>query len=372
MIDTIKNICVVLPTYDESENIHNTLEQIFLNKNNLKDFKLSVLVVDDNSPDNTSGLVKDLIKKNPELYLINGEKKGLGDAYKRGINYALNKLEADLIVQMDADGQHDPSLISKFVGLCNQYDVIIGSRFTEGGGTPDFSTRRLLLSKMGNFLVRYLGGAYLVKDCTSGFRVIKREVIEKCDLSSFPTRGYSFQSWLICELLKNGALIKESPIIFNKRKAGDSKLSFADQSEFMINILRIRFNNSEDFIKYCLVGSSGVIVNLGIYYYLTRIFELPITISSPIAIEISILSNFILNNFWTFKSRQSKKSTGIRILNFHIVAGVAGIMNYLCFLFMVYLAEINDLIAVVLGITIGIIFNYAGNSLWTFRKEQKY
>ena len=86
MIDRIKNICVVLPTYNESENIHNTLEQIFLNKNNLKDFKLSVLVVDDNSPDNTSGLVKDLIKKNPELYLINGEKKGLGDAYKRGIN----------------------------------------------------------------------------------------------------------------------------------------------------------------------------------------------------------------------------------------------------------------------------------------------
>ena len=270
MIDRIKNICVVLPTYNESENIHNTLEQIFLNKNNLKDFKLSVLVVDDNSPDNTSGLVKDLIKKNPELYLINGEKKGLGDAYKRGINYAVNKLEADLIVQMDADGQHDPSLISKFVGLCNQYDVIIGSRFIEGGGTPDFSTRRLLLSKMGNFLVRYLGGAYLIKDCTSGFRVIKRKVIEKCDLSSFPTRGYSFQSWLICELLKNGALIKESPIIFNKRNAGDSKLSFADQFEFMINILRIRFNNSEDFIKYCLVGSSGVIVNLGIYYYIAQ------------------------------------------------------------------------------------------------------
>ncbi len=369
MIDRTKNISVVLPTYNESEYIHITLEQIFLNQENLKNYKLSVLVVDDNSPDNTARLVRQLQQQYSDLHLINGEKKGLGDAYKRGIKYALKNLEADLIIQMDADGQHDPSLIKKFVDLSNEYDVIIGSRFIKGGKTPDFSTRRLFLSKMGNFLVRYLGGAYLVRDCTSGYRVLKRDVLEKCNLSSFPTKGYSFQSWLICELLKQGAVIKESPIIFEKRKAGGSKLSFADQFEFMVNILRIRFNNSEDFIKYCLVGSSGVFVNLGIYYFLTRFINLPITISSPIAIELSIISNFILNNYWTFKSRQSQKSIGIRILNFHIVAGVAGIMNYLSFLLIVYLLEINDLIAVVLGIAIGIIFNYAGNSLWTFRKE---
>ena len=360
---------MVLPTYNEAGNIHNTLEKIFLNQTILHDYKLGVLVVDDSSPDNTAELVKGLMTKYSRLSLISSEKKGLGDAYTRGIDYALKNLKADLIIQMDADGQHDPGLIPKFIGLTNNYDVIIGSRFIEGGSTPDFSSYRLLLSKLGNFLVRYLGGAYLLRDCTSGYRVIKRELLEKCQLSKFPTTGYSFQSWLICELLRQGAVIKESPIVFAKRETGKSKLSLADQLEFFLNIIRIRFNNSEDFLKYCLVGLSGVIVNLGVYYYLTRFISFPITLSSPVAIEISIISNFFLNNFWTFKKRPTKKSFRIRLLNFHIVAGVAGIMNYLLFLVLVYLVNIFDILAVVLGIAIGIVFNYAGNSLWTFRKE---
>ena len=119
------------------------------------------------------------------------------------------------------------------------------------------------------------------------------------------------------------------------------------------------------------MGSSGVIVNLGVYYYLTRFVSFPITLSSPLAIEASIISNFFLNNFWTFKTRPTKKSLQIRMLNFHLVAGVAGIINYLLFLVLVYLVNIYDILAVVFGIAIGIIFNYAGNSLWTFRKEIK-
>ena len=173
MSNNSKNICVVLPTYNEVGNIHNTLEKIFLNQTILHDYKLSVLVVDDNSPDNTAEVVKGLMTKYSGLSLISGEKKGLGDAYKRGINYALKNLKADLIIQMDADGQHDPGLIADFIKLTRHHDVIIGSRFIEGGSTPDFSLRRLVLSKTGNFLVRYLGGAYVIKDCTSGYRVIK-------------------------------------------------------------------------------------------------------------------------------------------------------------------------------------------------------
>ena len=117
------------------------------------------------------------------------------------------------------------------------------------------------------------------------------------------------------------------------------------------------------------MGLSGVIVNLGVYYYLTRFIGFPITLSSPIAIEISIISNFFLNNFWTFKARPSKSSLQTRLLNFHLVAGFSGIINYLFFLVLVYLVNIYDILAVLLGIAIGIIFNYAGNSLWTFRKE---
>ena len=129
MNNNIKNICVVLPTYNEVGNIHSILEKIFLNQTMLHGYKLSVLVVDDNSLDNTAEIVKILIPKYSGLNLMSGEKRGLGDAYKRGIDYALKKLKADLIIQMDADGQHDPGLIPKFIGLTNNYDVVIGSRF---------------------------------------------------------------------------------------------------------------------------------------------------------------------------------------------------------------------------------------------------
>ena len=365
----VKQICVVLPTFNEAENIKNTIEQIFQNQLELTNYVISVLVVDDNSPDKTGEIVKELIQTYPKVKLLQAEKKGLGDAYKRGIDFAITKLGADLIIQMDADGQHDPSLIKSFVRLTKQYDVVIGSRFVEGGSTPDFSVRRLFLSKLGNCLVRYLGGAYVIKDCTSGYRVIRREALERCQLSQFPTKGYSFQSWLICELLREGAVVKEMPITFKPRLAGKSKLSFSDQLEFITNILRIRFGNSEDFIKYCIVGSSGVLVNLGAYYFLTRFLNVSLFLSSPIAIEISIITNFLLNNFWTFKNRQVNRSLSSRFLAFHIVAGFAGIINYLCFLVIVYVLIINDILAVLFGIGAGIVFNYAGNSLWTFRKH---
>ena len=159
------------------------------------------------------------------------------------------------------------------------------------------------------------------------------------------------------------------PITFKPRLAGKSKLSFSDQLEFITNILRIRFRNSEDFIKYCIVGSSGVLVYLGAYYFLTRFLNVSLFLSSPIAIEISIITNFLLNNFWTFKNRQVNRSLSSRFLAFHVVAGCSGIINYLCFLVIVYVLIINDILAVLFGIGAGIVFNYAGNSLWTFRKH---
>jgi len=262
-------------------------------------------------------------------------------------------------------------LIAGFVKMTERYDVIIGSRFIEGGSTPHFSYRRKIMSKVGNFLIRYLGGAYVVKDCTSGYRVIKKEVLEKCQLSAFPTKGYSFQSWLICELLRKGAVIKEMPIIFKKRLTGDSKLTFRDQLEFLVNIVRIRFANSEEFVNYCLVGASGVVVNLSVYYSLTRFLDINVLLSSPIAIEASLLTNFLLHNYWTFRDRRTKKTLVSRLLSFHVVAGVAGLINYLMFVALISLLLINDILAVLFGIGAGIIFNYTGNSLWTFRKKIK-
>ena len=130
-----------------------------------------------------------------DIHMINGEKIGLGDAYKRGFSYAQKELNSRLIVQMDADGQHDPNVIKTFIELAiNGKELIIGSRFIAGSSTPDFSSWRRLISLVGNFLVRYLGGVYMIKDCTSGlFRCIDVNLLKQCKLDRLSSKGYSFQ-----------------------------------------------------------------------------------------------------------------------------------------------------------------------------------
>ena len=177
--------------------------------------------------------------------MITGEKRGLGDAYRRGMKHACRALHADLVFEMDADLQHSPNLIPLFIALADcGFSLVIGSRFAPGGDTPDFSFRRRLLSRFGNWMVRFFGGISQVRDCTSGFRCIRSDLIEKCDLSFLSTRGYSFQSALLFEMLRQGARVVEVPIVFPDRRYGESKLSFRDQIEFLLNIPMMRFRRS--------------------------------------------------------------------------------------------------------------------------------
>ncbi len=363
------SICFVLPTYNEEANIRQCIESVFSHQN-LDQKIIKVLVVDDNSSDNTQKIIRELQDQFSELHMITGEKKGLGDAYKRGFNYSLDQLDPEVIFQMDADGQHNPSLVPKFLDLIEQgNDLVIGSRFIVGGSTPNFSFRRKLISKIGNLLVRYAGGVRQVKDCTSGYRAIRAAYLKDCDLSFLSTRGYSFQSSLLCELMWRGAQTVEIPIEFTSRKGGDSKLSIEDQVEFILNIPKLGFRNAEDFIKYSVVGFSGVLVNLGIYMLLTRLFGLSEVIAPLISIESSLLSNFLLNNFWTFKKREVSSSLYKRLLQFHLASGGAACLNYLTFLLAFAVLGMHDILSNLLGITVAAILNYLINSNWTWRKE---
>ena len=361
--------CFVLPTFNEEENIGQCIESIFLHQESCQNL-IKILVVDDNSSDNTQKIVIDLKDRFPELHLITGEKKGLGDAYKRGFAHSLDQLNPEVIFQMDSDGQHDPTLVPKFLDLIDQgNDLVIGSRFVEGGSTPDFSFRRKLISKIGNLLVRYAGGVRQIQDCTSGYRAIRATYLRDCDLGFLSTRGYSFQSSLLCELVWKGAKAVEVPIEFTSRKGGDSKLSIRDQVEFILNIPKLGFRNAEDFIKYCVVGLCGVLVNLGIYITLTRIFGFSEVVAPLISIESSLLSNFLLNNFWTFKKREVTSSLYKRLLQFHVASGGAACLNYLAFLLAFAVLGIHDILANLIGIAVAAILNYLINSNWTWRKE---
>jgi dolichol-phosphate mannosyltransferase len=271
---------------------------------------------------------------------------------------------------MDADLQHDPDLIPLFVTLMGYgFDVVIGSRFAPGGDTPDFSFRRRLISRVGNWMIRFLGGIPRIADCTSGYRCIRADLIGKCDLGFMSTRGYSFQSSLLCEFIRNGARVVEIPIIFRDRKHGQSKLSLRDQMEFLLNIPRLRFNRSRVFAKFCIVGASGVLVNMGAYAGLTRLAGMPMEFASPVAIELSILSNFALNHLWTFKWRQSSGSWRRKLAQFHLVSSVAALVNYGVLLGLVKSFGIWDIGANLVGIAAGTMINYGMNSLWTWRNS---
>ena len=366
-----QKICFVLPTYNEEENIENIIELITQEGHNQSKSVFSILVVDDNSSDQTQDIVKRVIDSANNVYLISGQKKGLGDAYKRGFVFALDSLEADVIFQMDADGQHDTALIPQFLNAIEEgRDVVIGSRYVAGGSLPDFSMFRLLISKIGNLLVRYIGGVIHIKDCTSGYRAIKTSYLKDLNFGYLSTRGYSFQSSLICDLAWRGADILEIPIAFTSRKGGDSKLSFRDQIEFLLNIPKLGFRNMEDFIKYSLVGFLGVGVNLGVYTILTRYFNFSEIVAPLVSIECALILNFFLHNFWTFGNRSTQSRIRVRFLKFHLVSGLAAVINYLVFLSLFLIFGLYDILANLTGIAVAAVFNYLINSNWTWKNNK--
>lgn len=244
----MKNIVIVLPTYNEAENcelflkeVVSALENCSQEIKNLYSFKL--LVVDDYSPDCTGEIVRRLQKEIPNLYLIQKQKEGLGRAYIAGFKYAMTELGADYVIEMDSDFSHNPKDIRRLVDeIKNGFTFVIGSRYTAGGRIPsNWGTFRILNSKYGNIFARHIAGIEFVHDCTSGFRLLDCELLEKIDLDNLKANGYSFQMNILYEMIKQGAKVKEIPISFIDRALGKSKLSKKDVIEFVINSFRILF-----------------------------------------------------------------------------------------------------------------------------------
>lgn len=226
------NIVIVMPTFNEAANVGRMID-VLLDKEFLKirNHTMELLVVDDRSPDGTGKIVKSKQSKYKNLYLLEGEKRGLGVAYARGFRYALDKLSADAVGEMDADFQHDPGDVARFVAAFDEgFDYILGSRFVAGGSIPaDWDWKRKFLSVVGNFFAR---GALLIggiHDFTTGFRLARvKGFLDKMDFSkSFP-RSYAYKIRLLYEMLKRGAKVKEIPIRFASREKGWSKMDAED------------------------------------------------------------------------------------------------------------------------------------------------
>jgi dolichol-phosphate mannosyltransferase len=214
-----EKLLIVLPTYNEAGNIKAVLNGILS-----IDRPIDVLVIDDNSPDNTTNIVEAILDKNKRIYLIKRPKKlGLASAYKEGFNYGLlNKYS--YIMQMDADLSHDPEDIPRFLEYIKNYDCVIGSRYVDGIRVINWPLHRLILSYSASVYTRAITGLKL-HDATSGFKCIRREALEMIDLNSLRSEGYGFNIELSYICQKKGLRTIEIPIVFSERFRGRSKLS---------------------------------------------------------------------------------------------------------------------------------------------------
>ena len=210
---------VIIPTYNEAANIDRIINIILAVSN-----QLEVLVIDDNSPDDTAKVVRKMSSANKRIHLKTRPRKmGLGTAYVMGFDYAL-KNGYDFAFEMDADFSHDPVELPNFINLLNEYDLVIGSRYVQGISVVNWPMKRLLLSFFACIFARVVTGIP-VRDLTSGFKCYSRNALARVDWHKFKVDGYGFQIQSVYSVFKAGLRIKEIPIIFVERRAGESKMS---------------------------------------------------------------------------------------------------------------------------------------------------
>jgi dolichol-phosphate mannosyltransferase len=361
-------VVVIVPTYNERESIGPLIDALQEQFCELP-HDMRVLVVDDESPDGTGESVRGKQMEYANVHLITGSKSGLGNAYVRGMKHALEHLSADVVFEMDADFSHKPEDIPRMMAALEEgADMIIGSRYVEGGRVPDqWGLHRKLISRMGNLVARYVAGLYKIRDCTAGFRAIRKSVIERIEWSAISAQGYAFQVALLNQALLHKATVCEIPVEFVDRAHGESKLGLRDIVEFIANAWWIRFQSSRTFFRFAAVGASGVVVNLALFSVLLGLGMNKYG-ASPLAIEISILWNFWLNNGWTFAARMTESSLSIRGVKFNVVSIAALGVSYLTFMAMsAIFPETSPHIHQLIGVIPASLVNYFLNSSWTFR-----
>lgn len=226
---------VIIPTYNEIENMQSLLPALMqLN------VEFDVLVADDSSPDKTAEFIADFAKSNPRVnLLLRKQKNGLGQAYLAGFKWGLDK-NYEALIEMDADFSHRPADLVKILQTLDTEDVVIGSRYVQGGETVNWGLIRKMISRGGGIYSRMILG-YPVQDWTGGFNGWRAQVLKDIGLDTIRSNGYSFQIELKYKAQKCGYKVKEVPIVFEDRRVGQSKMSLKIVLEAFYKVWLIRF-----------------------------------------------------------------------------------------------------------------------------------
>lgn len=227
--------CLVLPTFNEAENIVAIVEAARASL----PADSRILIVDDNSPDGTGQIGDRLAAEDPGVEVLHRTaKEGLGPAYIAGFRHAM-AAGADFLLQMDSDFSHDPADLPRLLAAAQEADLAIGSRYVAGGGVADWGLLRRAISRGGSLYAQIVLGLR-VHDLTGGFKCYRRATLEGIDLDAVSAKGYGFQIEMTYRAIKNGATVREVPIHFRDRQAGDSKMSGAIVLEAAWQVPRLR------------------------------------------------------------------------------------------------------------------------------------
>jgi dolichol-phosphate mannosyltransferase len=232
-------VLVIVPTYNERENLPAIVAAVHEHLP-----VADVLVVDDNSPDGTGRLADEIASRDPQVAVLHRPgKQGLGTAYVAGFKWGLAK-DYEFLFEMDCDFSHDPKYLPELLAACErEADLVLGSRYVEGGGTVNWGPMRQFISRGGSLYARTILGVP-VRDLTGGFKCFRRRVLEALDLDSVSAQGYGFQIEMTYRALKMGFRVLELPIVFVDRRVGQSKMSRGIFIEALTLVWRLRLTGS--------------------------------------------------------------------------------------------------------------------------------
>lgn len=330
-----KVLTIVLPTFNEKDNLENFIERVLIQQNNIPDYKFQLVISDSRSTDGTVEVADKLTKKYKNVHFISVD-RGLGVGLYKGHLYALEKFNPYIMAQLDADGQVDEKVLVELVKAIEEgYNLALGSRFVKGGKNELSLTRRLFTA--GSSLVcRLIMGPLNIREFTNSARAFTPELFKRINWKRLPWQEKTFimQPAFLNEAILAGAKYKEVPLVFRNRAEGYSKnktvnytydvLTYAIDARLHKMGFNIPFfyltRRAKTLVKFILVGVTGTIVDFTFYKLFIVFGGYPPATSKAFSAEIAIINNFILNNFWTFRYRKTGHSFIRKLLTFNTVS----------------------------------------------------
>jgi dolichol-phosphate mannosyltransferase len=354
-------LSVIIPTYNEKDNVASLVERV---RQTLAGRDYEIIFVDDNSTDGTIAIAEGLAARYPVKLFVRRGEKGLATAVVHGLKQA----SGGIIGVMDADLQHPPEVLADLLkAIENGADIAFASRYVKGGGCPGWDTTRKIISRVALMVSHLLlPSSRRVKDPLTGFFMFRRENVSVERLKPI---GYKIS----LEVMLTGDFknVVEVPFIFEERSAGKSKLRPQQQIDYLKHIFSLMARTGElaMFIKFVAVGLSGVVVNEGVYWLLTRFTGLEHYDywAVVIGIEISIITNFVLNDVFTFAKKRAGTSFFSRLLKFNLICFAGAGIQWGLFMLFTRTAGVYDLLSNFIGIVVAFLWNYFVNRNWTWK-----